>query len=188
MAKFRLYTHIQEYTTAFLRGFRSVINVEWLSIFSPPEFQRLISGDTGEIDFMDLKECVQYYGGYHHGHAVIIWLWDILQNDFSETEKKQFLKFVTSCSNPPLLGFKHLEPPFSIRYVECSDDDDSGDTLGSVVRGFLGIRRRGHDAGGRLPTASTCFNLLKLPNYRKKATLREKLRYAISSGAGFELS
>ena len=65
---------------------------------------------------------------------------------------------------------------------------DSGDTLGSVVRGFLGIRKRGHDAGGRLPTASTCFNLLKLPNYRKKATLREKLRYAISSGAGFELS
>ena len=24
----------------------------------------------------------------------------------------------------------------------------------------------------RLPTASTCFNLLKLPNYQKKATLK----------------
>eukprot|EP00795_Rhopilema_esculentum_P015545 gene15545-6809_t len=188
MAKFRMYTHIKDLTAAFSRGFRSIVNLEWLSIFSPPEFQRLISGDTGVIDFVDLKGCTLYYGGYHPGHPVILWLWDVLQNDFSEVEKKQFLKFVTSCSNPPLLGFKHLEPPFSIRYVECADDEDSGDSLGSVVRGFLGIRRRGQDASGRLPTASTCFNLLKLPNYRKKAILREKLRYAITSGAGFELS
>lgn len=36
--------------------------------------------------------------------------------------------------------------------------------------------------------ASTCYNMLKLPNYRRAATMRDKLRYAISSGAGFELS
>ena len=41
---------------------------------------------------------------------------------------------------------------------------------------------------GRLPTSSTCFNLLKLPNYPKKSVLREKLRYAIRSNSGFELS
>ena len=40
----------------------------------------------------------------------------------------------------------------------------------------------------RLPTASTCFNLLKLPNYRRADTLRQKLLYAISANAGFELS
>lgn len=34
-----------------------------------------------------------------------------------------FLQFVTSCSKPPLLGFAHLEPPFSIRCVECNDDE-----------------------------------------------------------------
>ena len=33
-----------------------------------------------------------------------------------------FFQFVTSCSKPPLLGFQHLEPPFSIRCVEVSDD------------------------------------------------------------------
>jgi hypothetical protein len=47
-------------------------------------------------------------------------------------------------------------------------------------------------AGGqdvdRLPSASTCFNTLKLPNYRRKDTLRTKLLYAITSNAGFELS
>ena len=40
------------------------------------------------------RSFTQYYGGYHPGHPVVIWLWDILQNDFSETEKKQFLKVV----------------------------------------------------------------------------------------------
>ena len=32
-------------------------------------------------------------------------------------------QFVTSCSKPPLLGFAHLEPPFSIRCVECSEEE-----------------------------------------------------------------
>ena len=47
-----------------------------------------------------------------------------------------------------------------------------GDTLGSVLRGFLSVRKT-KVTQGRLPTASTCFNLLKLPNYSKKATLKE---------------
>ena len=64
---------------------------------------------------------------------------------------------------------------------------DEGDSVGSVIRGFLNIGRR-RDPVGRLPTSSTCFNLLKLPNYRRKSTLKEKLRYAINANAGFELS
>ena len=39
-----------------------------------------------------------------------------------------------------------------------------------------------------LPTSSTCFNLLKLPNYSKKSVLRDKLRYALHSHSGFEIS
>lgn len=70
--------------------------------------------------------------------------------------------------------------------VEVGDDEDTGDTIGSVIRGFFTIRKK--DPLHRLPTSSTCFNLLKLPNYQKKATLRDKLRYAISSNPGFELS
>ena len=40
----------------------------------------------------------------------------------------------------------------------------------------------------RLPSASTCSNMLKLPNYRRASTMREKLLYAINANAGFELS
>ncbi|XP_022103880.1 ubiquitin-protein ligase E3B-like [Acanthaster planci] len=186
MAHHRLYRQILDQTKAFKRGFRSIINPEWLSWFSGPELQRLISGDNAEIDLSDLRKHTQYYGGFHNSHRVINWLFDVLANEFTAQERAQFLKFVTSCSKPPLLGFAHLEPPFSIRCVEVSDDQDTGDTVGSVLRGFLRIQKR--DPVGRLPTSSTCFNLLKLPNYQKKATLKEKLRYAITSNTGFELS
>ncbi|XP_041078998.1 ubiquitin-protein ligase E3B-like [Polyodon spathula] len=186
MAHFRMHTQIKEPTTAFIRGFRCIINPEWLHVFSTPEVQRLISGDNAEIDLEDLKKHTVYYGGFHSSHRVIIWLWDIMANDFTSEERAMFLKFVTSCSRPPLLGFAYLKPPFSIRCVEVSDDQDTGDTLGSVLRGFFTIRKK--EPGGRLPTSSTCFNLLKLPNYSKKSILRDKLRYAISMNTGFELS
>uniref|UniRef100_A0A8C9R4H1 Ubiquitin-protein ligase E3B n=1 Tax=Scleropages formosus TaxID=113540 RepID=A0A8C9R4H1_SCLFO len=186
MAHFRMHTQIKDQTVAFIRGFRCIINPEWLHMFSTPEVQRLISGDNAEIDLDDLKKHTVYYGGFHSSHRVIIWLWDILSSDFSAEERAMFLKFVTSCSRPPLLGFAYLKPPFSIRCVEVSDDQDTGDTLGSVLRGFFTIRKK--EPGGRLPTSSTCFNLLKLPNYSKKSVLRDKLRYAISMNTGFELS
>ncbi|KAK5932761.1 hypothetical protein CgunFtcFv8_004440 [Champsocephalus gunnari] len=161
MAHFRMHTQIKEQTAAFIR-------------------------DNAEIDLDDLKKHTVYYGGFHSSHRVIIWLWDILSSDFTSEERAMFLKFVTSCSRPPLLGFAYLKPPFSIRCVEVSDDQDTGDTLGSVLRGFFTIRKK--EPGGRLPTSSTCFNLLKLPNYSKKSILRDKLRYAISMNTGFELS
>lgn len=46
----------------------------------------------------------------------------------------------------------------------------------------------GGNESDRLPTASTCMNLLKLPEFRDYDTLKHKLLYAIESGAGFELS
>lgn len=186
MAHFRMHTQIKDQTAAFIRGFRSIINPEWLSLFSTPELQRLISGDNVPLDLKDLRKHTQYYGGFHDSHRVVGWLWEILDKDFNDEEKRLFLKFVTSCSKPPLLGFAHLEPPFSIRCVEVGDDEDTGDTIASVIRGFFTIRKK--DPQNRLPTSSTCFNLLKLPNYQKKSTLRDKLRYAVSSNTGFELS
>ena len=186
IALFRMHTQIKQQVAAFLRGFRTLISPEWLNLFSPPEVIRLISGDNSPLDLKDLRKHTHYYGGFHDSHRVIIWLWDILEKDFDIRERALFLKFVTSCSKPPLLGFQHLEPPFSIRCVEVGDDEDTGDTVGSVLRGFITIGRK--DPVNRLPTASTCFNLLKLPNYQKRSTLKEKLRYAVLSNTGFELS
>ncbi|EMP41116.1 Ubiquitin-protein ligase E3C [Chelonia mydas] len=48
-----------------------------------------------------------------------------------------------------------------------------------------------HNGGSdldRLPTASTCMNLLKLPEFYDENLMRSKLLYAIECAAGFELS
>ena len=92
----------------------------------------------------------------------------------SGEEQKHVLRFVTSSSNPPILGFAALSPPFTIQKVDCK----------TSVFAKVGLAK---DAE-RLPTASTCFNTLKLPNFKTQSSLREKLLYACKSGTGFELS
>lgn len=186
MAHFRMHTQIKQQTIAFAKGFHCIFSSDSLTLFSVPELQLLISGEDKPLNFTQLRQHTQYYGGFHDSHKVIIWLWDILNNDFTEQERALFLKFVTSSSKPPVLGFAFLNPPFSIRCVEVSEDEDAGDSIGSVIRGFFTIRRKGPEH--RLPTSSTCFNLLKLPNYSRKSVLKDKLRYAITANSGFELS
>lgn len=87
--------------------------------------------------------------------------WKVLES-FPDADRRRVLKFVTSTPRGPLLGFANLNPRFSIR---DSGSDES-----------------------RLPTTSTCVNLLKLPMYKSEKVLREKLLYAVQSGAGFDLS
>lgn len=53
MAFFRMHTQISEQSTAFIRGFRSIINPEWLALFSTNELQRLISGKNLQRAFIN---------------------------------------------------------------------------------------------------------------------------------------
>ncbi len=41
---------------------------------------------------MSFRKHTQYYGGYHDGHKVVTWLWDVVKNDFNPEEKAAFLK------------------------------------------------------------------------------------------------
>lgn len=153
MAHFRMHTQIREQTAAFLRGFRALVNPEWLSLFSTPEvgiriiknttlcvyvvekkrvllifplfsgwkyekIQRLIADDKEPINFKDLRKHTQYYGGFHDNHRVISWLWDILDNDLSEEEKRLFLKVHERSMSyfPPFFPFIYL---FFLRGFSC---------------------------------------------------------------------
>ncbi|CAM9290006.1 unnamed protein product [Ectocarpus sp. 4 AP-2014] len=163
MAHFKLNVQTARPCRAFMKGFRDLIPVEWVQMFNPQELQRLIGGEGGRaIDVEDLKRNTLYAGGYHQTQPVMQWFWEAIES-FSPEEQGQFLKFVTSCSRPPLLGFERLNPPICLQRVPEGDE-------------------------GRLPSSSTCMNLLKLPQYADRQTLREKLLYAISANAGFELT
>ncbi|KAI7883316.1 HECT-domain-containing protein [Lichtheimia hyalospora FSU 10163] len=188
MADYKLNQQTREQTRAFVDGFRSIITEGWIKVFSPPELQRVISGEDTDFDVADLRQHTEYHNGYFDQHPIIRSLWQIIQ-EFNSDEKRAFLKFVTSCSKPPLGGFSYLYPPFTIRMVTVDPDARQGtvDGLG-MVKTLFKIGNGSTNKGGRLPTASTCFNLLKLPAYTKKSLLREKLRYAIHANTGFELS
>ncbi|XP_075215548.1 ubiquitin-protein ligase E3C [Lycorma delicatula] len=160
VADYKLNRQIHSQCLAFKNGVANVIPLEWLQMFSNKEMQVLISGAQIPVDVQDLKQHTSYTGGYSPEHPTIILFWHVLE-EFNDLQRRQLLKFVTSCSRPPLLGFKNLNPPFCILHAGTSE---------------------------RLPTASTCMNLLKLPEFHDEALLREKLLYAIQSNAGFELS
>lgn len=160
LTTFKLSKQSNLFMKYFVDGLFQVIKPYWLLLFNPFELQTLISGDDDLIDIEDLKQNVEY-GGYLDTDETIIYLFQIL-HEFNKDDRAKFIKFVTSSPKQPLLGFKELYPKF-------------------------GIRNSGSDTS-RLPTASTCVNLLKLPDYRDKELLRQKLLYSINSKAGFDLS
>ena len=143
-----------------------MIQPSWLSMFNQSELQTLLGGDSSEIDVSDLRQNTLYGGVYvigddGHEHPSVSMFWEVMRS-LSDSDRRKVLKYVTSTPRAPLLGFGQLNPHFSIR------DSGSDQT--------------------RLPSASTCVNLLKLPIYSDAKTLRDKLLYAINAGAGFNLS
>ena len=171
VANHRLNVQGYQQTKAFLQGFRDLIPASWVRLFSAHELQKLISGDdtVRGIDVASLKRVMQYSAGYHPSQPYIQYFWEILENDLTPQQQKKFLKFMTSCSRQPLLGFGSLEPPPCVQQIRIAEDE-------------AGTKN------SRLPTSSTCLNLLKLPNYHNKERLRAKLLAAIEAEAGFELT
>ena len=161
VANYRLNTQIRRQCNSFLQGLSEVILPKWLRIFNQQELHVLVSGAQAPIDIDDLRANTVYSGAFDANHPTIGMLWRVLRA-FNDEDRRQFVKFVTSCPRPPLLGFKELEPKICVR--DSGQDED------------------------RLPTAATCMNLLKLPQYKDEVTLRRKLMYALHSGAGFDLS
>lgn len=166
IARYRLQVQPALQTNAFLQGLGQLIQPSWLSMFNQTELQTLVSGDSGDIDVSDLRRNTLYGGVYVIGddneeHPTVKLFWEVMENLPNE-DRQKVLRFVTSTPRAPLLGFSHLNPRFTIR--DSSVDQD------------------------RLPSTSTCVNLLKLPRYSCAGTLRDKLLYAVNSGAGFDLS
>lgn len=164
VAKYYVYDRLREQSEAMTRGLFEVVDRSWLRLFNEPELQVLISGASdGKLDVEDLKANCHYVGGFSGLDRTIGRFWNVVES-LNEKQQAELLRFVTSCERPPPLGFGSLNPPFTIQRVGILRDGD------------------------RLPTASTCFNILKLPTYSSEKVLKQRLLYAIEAGAGFELT
>lgn len=160
VSNFKLNQSLLIQTKYFLEGLFEIIDPSWLSMFDSSELQMLISGGENDVNIQDWKDNVEY-GGFFDDDITVGYFWQVVE-EMRPEERFKLIKFVTSVSRAPLLGFGALSPKFGIRNAGKSSE--------------------------RLPTASTCVNLLKLPDYQDKEIIRAKLLYAINMGSGFDLS
>ena len=165
LANYRLNTEISQQSKAFLRGFRDIIPTSCIRIFNQEELQNLIGGSEKSFDIVDMAKFTTYSTGYHPSQPYIQEFWKFVDS-LDYADRGHLLRFWTSCSRPPLLGFQTLNPPLCIQKIVIQNDRD------------------------RLPTAGTCMNLLKLPEYSSVVVMKEKLLLALRSAknGGFGLS
>ncbi|XP_004701437.1 probable E3 ubiquitin-protein ligase HERC4 [Echinops telfairi] len=142
---------------AFYAGFHKVCGGKVLQLFQPNELQAMVIGNTN-YDWKELEKNTEYKGEYWAEHPTIKIFWEVF-HELPLEKKKQFLLFLTGSDRIPILGMKSLK--LVIQPTGGGDD--------------------------YLPVSHTCFNLLDLPKYTEKETLRSKLIQAIDHNEGFSL-
>jgi len=156
---------------ALRSGLESFLPRSWpRRAFSASEFSILLGGGRNGVSVEDMRRHAVYAGGYHPRHPTILALWQALR-EMTDEERSLVLRFVTACGRPPLLGFSRLQPKLCI-----------------AMSGGGGGAEEATSGLGRLPSAATCMNLLKLPPYGGSAEVKNKLLYAASEAGGFSLS
>jgi len=146
-------------------GMLSILPSMVLSLFSEQELSILMTGSFA-IDINNWKTHSTISAGSTLSHSadnVMKWFWKLVA-DLTDTERGLLLRFCTGCSRVPMGGFQQLKPQFNISIIPYCEDTS-------------------------LPTAATCFNLLKLPKYPSERSLRKNVLIAITYGSeGFSFS
>jgi len=146
---------------AFLcKGFTEIVPPTLVSVFTPAEFEALISG-ADFIDVEDWQRHTEYRGKYakHKAeHEVIDWFWKYVKG-LSPEDCGLLLRFATGSSRVPVLGFQALQ------------GDDGANMLFSVDS--LSAKTNLY------PRAHTCFNRLELPLYETREDLEKYMTEAI---------
>lgn len=161
VTELRMTRAIQPQIDAFREGFNTFIPQSLVQIFSEAELELLLSG-LSEINVDDWRRNTRYSGGFSEDSKVIKWFWKCV-SEMKNEDRVLLLQFSTGCSRVPHRGFSQLQTAggkgiFVITYLPYHDDDE-------------------------LPTASTCINMLKIPEYPNYECLDEKLKIAIRCGS-----
>lgn len=142
---------------SFLKGFLSCIKPKSLHLFTPTTLRALVEG-TQHISIADLKSCAKYEEGYSATSPTIQTFWDIVEK-YSQEDCRHLLEFVTASDRVPVTGYESIT---------------------------FHIARIG-GAPHALPSSSTCFGKLYLPEYRDRGVMEGKMLLAIRSSKGFGL-
>ena len=179
-AEYHLNVKLRPVMAPFIEGIASVIPLASLRLFNLSEVRLLLSGSHQPLDVSDWQHFTRYEN-CDAGSRHVRWFWQCVA-ELSPAQQKALLQFVTSVSRSPYLGFGALNPPFTVRLVSAEAGEEESGVVTTTLMGWLGKKGK----TGALPSASTCFNLLKLPKYATAAIMKDKLTLAIQA-KGFHL-
>lgn len=148
---------------ALLNAFNEVVDLRDLASVDPQELELMFSG-TPDISIDDWEQNTDY-DQFEPSDRVIKWFWEIVRS-WDHDKQAQLLQFVTGCSQLPAGGFKCL----------------MGASQGNgppIIRRFRIRKLPGHE----LPRAHTCFNVLDMPPYKKKAQVVKAMEIAVGMGS-----
>lgn len=164
----RLVGAIQQQIDAFRAGLEgyidSALQTRLRAKCSVADIQLLVCG-TPVINVVDWQDSTVYLGGYTAESQAVGWFWKFVR-DLDSPTRGALLCFATGCARVPangfsgLMGYNGAVQQFQIQKVDGAEE-------------------------GMLPTASTCFNLLRLPDYESETELRERCMLAVRCGGEF---
>nr|KAF6362914.1 HECT domain and ankyrin repeat containing E3 ubiquitin protein ligase 1 [Pipistrellus kuhlii] len=160
VTELRMTRAIQPQINAFLQGFHMFIPPSLIQLFDEFELELLLSG-MPEIDVSDWIKNTEYTSGYERQDPVIQWFWEVVE-DITPEERVLLLQFVTGSSRVPHGGFANIMGGSGLQNF----------TIAAVPY-----------TPNLLPTSSTCINMLKLPEYPSKETLKDRLLVALHCGS-----
>lgn len=152
--------HIAGQFEPLSEGFRAILGGSTLlrSMVDAVQLEKIVCGGFMPVDIMAIRRGATHEGWASDEGDYIAAFWGVVE-EFSESEKVQFVVFVTASDRVPLRGWQDLQ---------------------------LTVQKNGV-GDERLPTAHTCFCQLLLPKYSSLERLRTCLLLAIANSEGFGL-
>jgi hypothetical protein len=149
------YTSVAPQLRAFKEGFMTCLHPRSLLFFTPPTLRHLIEG-TQHISISSLRKCARYEDTYSATHPAILTFWSIV-SQYSQEDCRALLEFVTASDRVPITGYESI----TFNIVPLNGDTEN------------------------LPTSSTCFGKMYLPEYDTREKMEMKLGLAIRNSTGF---
>ncbi|RKP02787.1 hypothetical protein CXG81DRAFT_10352 [Caulochytrium protostelioides] len=158
---------VMHQVAAFRSGFDRVFASSDMRCFSLAEMGLLMGHSDEDWSVPTLLHVIKADHGFTKTSPVIQDL-ALMMSEYTPSERRAFLQFVTGSPRLPLGGFATLQPPLTVvcKHIEAPAKPDD-----------------------YLPSVMTCVNYLKVPKYSSREVLRERFSFAVSEGQGaFHLS
>jgi HECT-domain (ubiquitin-transferase) len=161
-----LHDSIKRQFAALQKGLFAVVDEKMLGIVHPHTLKSIVEGEE-DFKVEELEQMATYANkDFGPQHQTVRWFWEVLK-EYEPELKKGFLKF--------MFGTDRIAAQ-SLRFVSFS------------IESYSTSEYPRPQAQEYLPTVSSCFGILRLPEYHSKELLKKKLTMALENCEGFGLA